>query len=216
MSHSNNRQTSLPSEETLIRCHTPLDEEKDEALQTDALIELFDALYSARYNTRLVRGEDEPIYLPADETTPYHRIVFAHGFFASALHEISHWCIAGPRRRLLEDFGYWYLPDGRNQNEQEAFEKAEIAPQAIELILTQACGRHFNVSVDNLSPDIEVDREAFRTRVEQKAKERLQRGLPPRIEALRRALTAHFKEGTSHAVACQHADEIFIRYGTPA
>jgi len=194
----------------------PLNDEKDEAVQTDALIALFNALYSVRYNTRLVRGEDEPIYLPADYITPYHRIVFAHGFFASALHEISHWCIAGPKRRLLEDFGYWYLPDGRNQSEQEAFEKAEISPQAIELILTQSCGRHFNVSVDNLSPDIEVDREAFRAKVEQKANERLQQGLPPRIEALRRALKAYFRDGQSHAIACQQADDIFTECGIPA
>ncbi|MDI8993212.1 elongation factor P hydroxylase, partial [Salmonella enterica subsp. enterica serovar Anatum] len=41
------------------------------------------------------------IYLPADAQVPYHRIVFAHGFYASALHEISHWCIAGKARREL-------------------------------------------------------------------------------------------------------------------
>ncbi|GAM69307.1 transporting ATPase [Vibrio sp. JCM 19236] len=26
------------------------------------------------------------------------------------MHEIAHWCVAGPKRRLLEDFGYWYEP----------------------------------------------------------------------------------------------------------
>ncbi|MGB2130042.1 MAG: elongation factor P hydroxylase, partial [Marinobacterium sp.] len=69
------------------------------------LIELFNRLFLPTYNTVLVAGEDEPIYLPADEQHPHHRVVFAHGFFASALHEISHWCVAGPERRLLEDFG---------------------------------------------------------------------------------------------------------------
>ncbi|MGC6745047.1 elongation factor P hydroxylase [Escherichia coli] len=47
------------------------------------------------FNTRLIKGDDEPIYLPADAEVPYNRIVFAHGFYASAIHEISHWCIAG-------------------------------------------------------------------------------------------------------------------------
>ena len=55
------------------------------------LIDLFDSCFAEEFNTRLIKGDDEPIYLPADDETPYHRIVFAHGFFASALHEISHW-----------------------------------------------------------------------------------------------------------------------------
>lgn len=44
------------------------------------LIDLFDSCFAADFNTRLVKGDDEPIYLPADDDTPYHRIVFAHGF----------------------------------------------------------------------------------------------------------------------------------------
>ncbi|BBI75125.2 hypothetical protein HAALTHF_44280n [Vreelandella aquamarina] len=42
------------------------------------------------------------------------------------------------------------MPDGRNGQEQQAFENAEIAPQALEQLFTQACGRTFHVSVDNL------------------------------------------------------------------
>jgi hypothetical protein len=72
----------------------------------DDLIHLFDGVFADHYRTRLVRGEDEPIYLPANARQDHHRIVFAHGFFASALHEISHWCIAGEKRRQLEDYGY--------------------------------------------------------------------------------------------------------------
>ena len=69
-----------------------------------------------------------PIYLPADAAHPRHRIIFARGFYASALHEpeIAHWCIAGEQRRLLElittDYGYWYEPDGRDAITQAAFE----------------------------------------------------------------------------------------------
>ena len=44
---------------------------------------------------KLIKGEDEPIYLPASETCKFNQIIFAHGYYASALHEISHWCLAG-------------------------------------------------------------------------------------------------------------------------
>lgn len=94
------------------------------------LIDLFNSCFAADFNTRTVKGDDEPIYLPADDDTPYHRIVFAHGFFASALHEISHWCIAGKARRELVDFGYWYCPDGRDAMTQSQFEDVEVKPQA--------------------------------------------------------------------------------------
>lgn len=63
----------------------------------EQLIEIFDGCFADDFNTRLIKGDDEPIYLPADEEVPYNRIVFAHGFYASGLHEISHWCIAGKR-----------------------------------------------------------------------------------------------------------------------
>jgi elongation factor P hydroxylase len=95
------------------------------------LIDLFDSCFAEEFNTRLIKGDDEPIYLPADDDTPYHRIVFAHGFFASALHEISHWCVAGKARRELVDFGYWYCPDGRDAMTQSQFEDVEVKPQAL-------------------------------------------------------------------------------------
>ncbi len=52
------------------------------------LIEVFNRCFAVSHNTLLVSGDDEPVYLPADEQCEYHRIIFAHGFFASALHEI--------------------------------------------------------------------------------------------------------------------------------
>ena len=72
------------------------------------LIRIFNHCFELDYNTKLVRGGDEPIYLPADATRSYHAIFFAHGFFSSALHECSHWFIAGEERRQRIDFGYWY------------------------------------------------------------------------------------------------------------
>ena len=36
--------------------------------------------------------------------------------------------MAGLARRQLEDFGYWYKPDGRSNEEQKAFEKTKFIP----------------------------------------------------------------------------------------
>ena len=41
------------------------------------LIDLFDSCFAEEFNTRLIKGDDEPIYLPADDETPYHRIVLS-------------------------------------------------------------------------------------------------------------------------------------------
>ncbi|UYG08648.1 elongation factor P hydroxylase [Halomonas sp. M4R1S46] len=158
------------------------------------VIALFDGLFLPTYRTRLVRGGDEPLYLPADADTPWHRVIFARGFYASALHEISHWCIAGARRRALEDYGYWYLPDGRDAEQQRAFESVEVAPQALESLFAAACGRHFNVSVDNLG-EVAVDREAFQARVAARAVRYEVEGLPRRAAAFRCALAGFYRQG---------------------
>ncbi|WGI24045.1 elongation factor P hydroxylase [Halomonas alkaliantarctica] len=168
---------------------------------------LFDGIFAERYQTRLIRGGDEPLYRPANSETPYHQVIFARGYYASALHEISHWCIAGAQRRQQEDYGYWYCPDGRDAEQQKAFEQAEIAPQALESIFTRACGRMFHVSVDNLGGDIEVDIEAFAARVEARAQRYLYEGLPTRANAFKVALE-HFyqhQETLAEAVNQAHA-----------
>lgn len=158
------------------------------------VIALFDGLFHSTYQTRLVRGGDEPLYLPADADCDHHRVIFARGFFASVLHEVSHWCIAGARRRTLEDYGYWYLPDGRDAEQQASFEAVEVAPQSLELLFSRACGLPFNVSVDNLG-EVEVDREGFRARVEARAARVEADGLPERARAFRDALQAFYREG---------------------
>ncbi|WP_086983546.1 elongation factor P hydroxylase [Vibrio aphrogenes] len=165
-----------------LQTHTPED-----------IIAIFNQTFFADYNTRLVRGDDEPIYLPADEKTPYHRIVFAHGFFASAMHEIAHWCVAGPQRRLLEDFGYWYEPDGRTAQVQAEFEKVEIRPQAYEWILSMSAGFPFSVSCDNLNGDFEPDRLGFMQKVKQEVVTILQQGLPPRVAMLSESLREYYQ-----------------------
>lgn len=152
------------------------------------LIQIFNQTFFEQFNTKLELGGDEPIYLPADENIPYHRIIFARGFYASALHEIAHWCVAGPKRRLLEDFGYWYQPDGRSAQVQAEFEKVEIRPQAYEWILALSAGFAFNVSCDNLSGDVEPDRLEFMRKVHQEVMGIFDAGMPPRVQALSDAL----------------------------
>ncbi len=112
----------------------------------------FRGCFHAEYATILVGGGCEPVYLPsADPARAPHRIVYREDYFASALHEVAHWCLAGPSRRTHEDYGYWYRPDGRNLEEQGEFERAEARPQAIEWIFSDACGFPFQLSADNLA-----------------------------------------------------------------
>ncbi|MDN3560196.1 elongation factor P hydroxylase [Vreelandella neptunia] len=175
--------------------------DRQERWTLEDITALFDGIFAERYQTRLIRGGDEPLYRPANSETPYHQVIFARGYYASALHEISHWCIAGAQRRQQEDYGYWYCPDGRDAEQQKAFEQAEIAPQALESIFTRACGRVFHVSVDNLGGDIEVDIETFAMRVEARAQRYQHEGLPLRAEAFRHALEAYYQQGFSRQLA---------------
>ncbi len=151
------------------------------------LIYIFNQCFEKEFNTRLVKGGDEPIYLPANEHCAYNAIFFAHGFFSSALHECSHWLIAGTHRRTLEDFGYWYIPDGRNSEQQALFQQVEVKPQAIEWILSVASGHQFRVSVDNLNGET-TDTQIFKQAVYQQVLYYCQNGLSMRAERFRKAL----------------------------
>lgn len=162
-----------------------------ESFHYQDLIAVFDATFSAEFNTRLVRGTDEPVYLPADQTSPWHRIIFAHGYFASALHEIAHWCIAGASRRQRVDFGYWYIPDGRNTEQQAAFEVVEIKPQALEWAFSVACGAPFRVSTDNLH-GAAGERLLFQHRVYDQVCHYLANGFPAQGKTFIAALRAFY------------------------
>lgn len=157
------------------------------------LIRIFNHTFYSDYNTKLELGDDEPIYLPADKDVGYHRIIFAHGYYASAMHEIAHWCVAGPERRLLEDFGYWYEPDGRTEAVQAEFEKVEIRPQAYEWILSMSAGFPFTVSCDNLNGDFEPDRLAFMHKVHAEVGKIFEQGLPLRVKMLSDALRSYYQ-----------------------
>ncbi len=92
-----------------------------------------------------------------------------------SLLELSHWCIAGKARRQLADFGYWYAPDGRSEAQQQAFERVEIKPQALECLFTLACRRVFRVSQDNLFADFDTSGSTFALDVYQQAEDYIAR-----------------------------------------
>lgn len=161
---------------------------------------LFQRCFLSSHHTRLEGGGTEPLYLPAGDGRPYHRIIYRGDYFASALHEIAHWCIAGPRRRQLVDYGYWYHPDNRGQTEQRAFESVEAKPQALEWVLSAAAGYPFRVSLDNLS-DVQVDARRFKRNVVIQARNYCRRGLPPRAAQLVPVLIDRYGSATPLAIA---------------
>jgi elongation factor P hydroxylase len=162
------------------------------------VIALFDRVFAESEGTCLVRGEAEPIYLPRSATDPYDRVVFAHGFFASALHEVAHWCIAGHERRRLVDYGYWYKPDGRSAAEQREFESVEARPQALEWIFATAAGTRFHFSADNVSAAGSVTSESwirFQEAVARQARTYVTHGLPRRAHTFASALANYYGRG---------------------
>ncbi len=151
------------------------------------LIHIFRDCFESDYNTRLIKGDSEPIYLPMSKETPYHSIVFAYGFFSSALHECAHWLIAGNERREQIDYGYWYVPDGRNAEEQALFQQVEVKPQALEWILSDAAKFRFQFSIDNLNGS-EADTEAFKAAVQNQVSNYREQGLWPRAQQFYQAI----------------------------
>ena len=158
------------------------------------IIAIFNQCFEEEYNTRLVKGGEEPIYLPANDEVPYNAIYFARGFYSSALHEIAHWLVAGKERRKLEDFGYWYEPDGRSEERQRDFEKVEVKPQALEWILATAAGFRYFASADNLNGN-PGDTQPFKQAVYEQVKIYAEKGLPKRAETLRHALAIFYGTG---------------------
>mgnify|MGYP000601485352 CR=1 FL=1 len=135
------------------------------------LEQIFEDCFFENYSVQLLGGSEEPLYLPAasEEIEPPYLsqikavtidsescaiLFYKSDFFASALHEIAHWCIAGKNRREQVDFGYWYVPDGRTLQQQQRFQKAEVKPQALELLFSIASRYSFSASIDNLNSDI--------------------------------------------------------------
>jgi len=156
---------------------------------------VFSDCFADSCNTRLLGGAAEPFYQPAVVSVGYHALYYRADFFASALHEVAHWCIAGAQRRLQPDFGYWYTPEGRSVEQQNSFELLEYKPQALEWFFSQACAYRFQVSPDN--PDLDsagmLDITAFQRRVVAQALAWQKEGLPTRAGVFYAALCREFR-----------------------
>ncbi|WP_372655412.1 elongation factor P hydroxylase [Halobacteriovorax sp.] len=112
---------------------------------------IFHNTFGEEYNISLEYGADEPFYYAAKKAAEKNILYCREDFYASALHEIAHWSLAGAERRKLDDYGFWYSPDGRDLEKQLEFERVEVKPQAIEKAFSEACSYPFKASVDNLS-----------------------------------------------------------------
>ena len=142
----------------------------------------------------MIQGGTEPIYLPRDGDRGLHRLVFTQDFFSSALHEISHWCIAGNERRKQVDFGYWYQPDGRSTQQQKSFEQVEVKPQALEWIFSEAAGHVFHFSADNLTSELGAS-DTFKKAVSEQVADYLNNAMPVRATLFAEALRTFYGSG---------------------
>ena len=158
----------------------------------ETLINSFNNLFLDSHKTILISGGAEPIYLPKDRENSLNRIIFRSDYISSALHEISHWCLAGSKRRELVDFGYWYNPDGRNEKEQTLFMQVEVKPQALEWILSDACKHIFNFSYDNLDGPT-TGNHKFEEAIKVQKENFLFGGMPNRAKILRDSWGPIFK-----------------------
>ena len=163
---------------------------------------LFHDTFHADHATVLEGGFEEPLYLPG---LP-HRIRYTRDYFRSALHEVAHWCVAGRRRRELEDYGYWYAPDGRDADQQARFLTVEVRPQAFEALFCAACCHGFRVSLDNLNGD-PGDAQRFAADVRSLARRLIDQGLPERPRQWVAALERHYQ--TAHQPLADRLDAVF-------
>jgi elongation factor P hydroxylase len=166
----------------------------EDGFRASRLEQLFRDCFAARWRTLLVGGAREPFYQPAPNDAGFHLLHYRLDYFASALHEVAHWCIAGAERRQLPDFGYWYEPDGRNATQQRAFEAVEYKPQALEWFFSRASGYRFRLSSDNLAAHGD-ENTAFALRVLEQARHWRDAGLPTRAGLFFAALSEAFGTG---------------------
>ena len=132
-----------------------------------------------KHGTRLIGGFSEPFYKAA-EADSLAEVQFTRNYERSALHELGHWCIAGKQRRLIDDYGYWYVPDGRSDEQQRLFYTVEAKPQAVEKYFCNALELPFEVSADNLCNYSRADIGAFNDCVNAQYTAYLQGGFPSR------------------------------------
>ncbi|UTF61377.1 elongation factor P hydroxylase [Gilvimarinus sp. DA14] len=157
------------------------------------LIRIFNECFERDEATCLIGGASEPLYTPAGKGQPA-KIFFSHDYFASALHEVAHWCVAGLERRKQEDYGYWYAPDGRSAEQQAEFERVEARPQALEWVFSAAAVFQFRVSADNLNLGLGPSEE-FKDAIFSQLQHLNQQGLAPRAARFTQALLNFYRPG---------------------
>jgi elongation factor P hydroxylase len=174
-----------------------------ERFQARLLEQLFEQGFAAGFRTRLQGGAQEPFYAPAKGAQDWSVIYYRADYFASALHEVAHWCIAGAERRRLADYGYWYEPDTRAADAQRRFLAVEARPQALEWLFARAAGYPFRLSLDNPDADPrqeQRDRAAFAAAVLAAAQRYQSVGLPMRARQFCQGLQRYFG-GVPHDAA---------------
>lgn len=107
-------------------------------------------IFEATFDVLIVGGSDEPFYQAASKNSPA-TVYYKNNYPRSLLHEMAHYCLAGQKRRQLDDYGYWYAPCGRSAEQQQAFEKVETRPQALEKAFCHILGLPFCPSLDDFS-----------------------------------------------------------------
>lgn len=160
--------------------------------KVEDFVELFNQEFSD-CNTRLQTGADEPFYQAPVGNKPA-TIFSSHDYFSSALHECAHWCIAGEKRRQMDDYGYWYAADGRTPEQQQEFFKVEQKPQALEWAFALASNLPFRLSLDNLN-NPSGDAKAFREQVFSALKDYFELGFPPRATRMIQTLCRYYRQG---------------------
>lgn len=210
MSLNNMEFSSLPDIHKGIAKHSSCD-----------LEQIFNQCFLGDYATVLTGGWPEPFYLPSGwsldslekddririessgiDTNNLSLLCYRSNFFASALHEVAHWCIAGESRRKQCDFGYWYVPECRDANQQNEFLSVEVRPQALELLFAIVCDYPFRVSFDNPvlddgSPGIVEIRSGFTGKVIDAALEFIEGAIPSRANRFMSALGDYYGNSTS-------------------
>lgn len=111
---------------------------------------LIDAFSRVFPDLSIQGGAEEPFYRGPSEHAKA-TIYFRSNYPRSLLHEMSHYCLAGPERRKLDDFGYWYFPCGRSSEQQQRFEAVEARPQGLEKAMCAIIGLEFLPSIDDFS-----------------------------------------------------------------
>lgn len=186
----------LKKYDRLLKESCILGQELVDAHSASKIIEIFNECFVDSERTELIAHAPEPEYVPYTERADHvlHAIYFTHDYFASALHEISHWCIAGEARRKVRDYGYWYCPDGRNTEQQALFEQVEVKPQALEWLFAVAANHSFRLSFDNLNGQ-PGNASLFADNVYTQAMTYLTQGVNERSQRFINALLNEYRDG---------------------